>query len=110
MIHKTSSIEHRKRFVPTAVSRLLLASLLLTAHCSLLTAQQASSLLTAHGSLLTAQQVVDKMVETVNAGVIPDCRQVCLITYSDLLWQLALQPNTPLENPTSVDLNRALHL
>src|SRR5712691_5148613 len=57
MIHKTSSIEYRKRFVPTAVRRLL-----------------------------------------------------CLITYSDLLWQLALQPNTPLENPTSVDLNRALHL
>ncbi|HEY2973686.1 MAG TPA: hypothetical protein VGJ48_14325, partial [Pyrinomonadaceae bacterium] len=25
-------------------------------------------------------------------------------------WQLALQPNTPLDNPTSVDLNRALHL
>jgi hypothetical protein len=71
-------------------------------------------LLTAHGSLLTrtvrAQQVVDKMVETVNAGVIPDCRQICLVTYSDLLWQLALQPNTPLDSPTSVDLNRALRL
>jgi hypothetical protein len=50
------------------------------------------------------------MVATVNAGVLPECRQICLITYSDLLWQLALQPDTSLDNPTSVDLNRALHL
>ena len=56
------------------------------------------------------QQVIDKMVATVNAGVLPECRQVCLITYSDLLWQLALQPNTPLDNPSSTELNRALHL
>jgi hypothetical protein len=52
-----------------------------------------------------AQQVVDKMVATVNAGVKTD-----LITYSDLMWQLALQPNTPLDNPTSADLNRAMRL
>lgn len=52
-----------------------------------------------------AQEVVDKMVATVNGGVRTD-----LITYSDLLWQLALQPNTPLDNPTSQDLNRALRL
>src|SRR5688500_16302366 len=52
-----------------------------------------------------AQQVVDKMVATVNAGVRTE-----LITYSDLLWQLALQPNTVLDNPTSEDLNRALRL
>jgi hypothetical protein len=57
-----------------------------------------------------AQQVVDKMVATVNAGLLPECRQICLITYSDILWQLALQPNTPLANPTSEDLNHALHL
>jgi hypothetical protein len=56
------------------------------------------------------QTVIDKMVETVNAGVLPECRKICLITYSDLLWQLALQPNTPLDNPSSVELNRALHL
>ncbi|HEY0763868.1 MAG TPA: hypothetical protein VGD61_15950 [Pyrinomonadaceae bacterium] len=55
--------------------------------------------------LCTAQQVVDKMVATVNAGVKTD-----LITYSDLLWQLALQPNSQLDNPTSADLNRALRL
>src|SRR5215216_7112156 len=62
------------------------------------------------GSLLwasacSAQQVVDKMVATVNAGVRTD-----LITYSDLMWQLALQPNTVLDNPTSADLNHALRL
>jgi len=55
--------------------------------------------------LCAAQQVVDKMVATVNAGVKTD-----LITYSDLLWQLALQPHTVLDNPTSADLNRALRL
>src|SRR5687768_6007391 len=53
----------------------------------------------------SAQRIVDKMVATVNAGVRTD-----LITYSDLMWQLALQPNTPLDNPTSQDLNRALRL
>jgi hypothetical protein len=55
--------------------------------------------------LCAAQQVVDKMVATVNAGVRTD-----LITYSDLMWQLALQPNSVLDNPTSEDLNRALRL
>jgi hypothetical protein len=60
--------------------------------------------------LAFGQQVVDKMVATVNAGVLPECRQICLITYSDLLWQLALQPNTQLDNPSSADLNRALRL
>jgi len=54
-------------------------------------------------SVCSAQQVVDKMVATVNAGVRTD-----LITYSDLMWQLALQPRTVLDNPTSEDLNRAL--
>lgn len=49
------------------------------------------------------------MVATVNLSVQPDCRS-CLITYSDLLWQLALQPNTPLANPTSADLNKVLRL
>ncbi|HSE32266.1 MAG TPA: hypothetical protein VLA93_11890 [Pyrinomonadaceae bacterium] len=53
----------------------------------------------------SAQKVVDKMVATVNAGVKTD-----LITYSDLVWQLALQPDTPLDNPRSEDLNKALRL
>jgi hypothetical protein len=53
----------------------------------------------------SAQKVVDKMVATVNAGVKTD-----LITYSDLLWQLALQPQSQLDKPTSEDLNRVLRL
>ena len=56
-------------------------------------------------SLCAAQQVVDKMVATVNGGVRTE-----LITYSDLMWQLALQPDTPLDNPRSEQLNRALRL
>ena len=55
---------------------------------------------------IKAQTVVDKTVATVGDGVgVPE-----LITYSDLLWQLALQPNVPLTPPTSEDLNRALQL
>jgi hypothetical protein len=45
------------------------------------------------------------MVATVNAGVRTD-----LITYSDLLWQLALQPDTPIDSPRSEDLNNALKI
>jgi parvulin-like peptidyl-prolyl isomerase len=53
-----------------------------------------------------AQTIVDKTVATVGDGIgVPE-----LITYSDLLWQLALQPNTPLRPPSSEDLNRALQL
>ena len=70
-------------------------------------------LLTAHSSLLTtsaeAQQVVDKMVATVNAGTQSGC-DLCLITYSDLLWQLALQPKTSLASPSTDELNSALKL
>lgn len=58
------------------------------------------------GGQITAQTIVDKTVATVGDGVgTPE-----LITYSDLLWQLALQPNAPLDPPTSEDLNRALQL
>ncbi|MFL6209772.1 MAG: hypothetical protein ACJ74W_13025 [Pyrinomonadaceae bacterium] len=49
-----------------------------------------------------AQEVVDKMVVSINGRE--------LITYTDLLWQLALQPNTPLDNPRSEDLQRVLNL
>jgi len=62
-------------------------------------------LILALGSVCTAQQVVDKMVATVNGGVRTE-----LITYSDLMWQLALQPDTLLDNPSSEQLNRALRL
>ncbi len=53
-----------------------------------------------------AQQVVDKTVATIGDGAgDPE-----LITYSDLLWSLALQPGASLNPPTSEDLNRALQL
>jgi hypothetical protein len=51
-----------------------------------------------------SQEVVDKTIATISDGV----SKAELITYSDLLWQLALEPNTPLNPPTSDDLNRAL--
>ena len=51
------------------------------------------------------QVVVDKTVATVSDGVRTE-----LITYSDLRWQLALQPNVSLSPPSSEDLNRALRL
>ena len=47
-------------------------------------------------------EVVDRMVAIVNDAE--------LITYSDLLWQLALQPNVPIDNPRREDLRRALEL
>jgi hypothetical protein len=47
-------------------------------------------------------EVVDRMVAVVNDGE--------LITYSDLLWQLALQPNVPIDSPRREDLARALGL
>jgi hypothetical protein len=62
-------------------------------------------LVLALSSVCAAQEVVDRMVATVNAGARTE-----LITYSDLMWQLALQPNTQLDNPSSEGLNRALRL
>ncbi|HEX8179515.1 MAG TPA: hypothetical protein VF525_08225, partial [Pyrinomonadaceae bacterium] len=58
--------------------------------------------LLANAYCLRAQEVVDKMVASVNGRE--------LITYTDLLWQLALEPDTPLEQPRSEDLQRALNL
>src|SRR6476661_6248093 len=53
--------------------------------------------------LSTAQIVVDRTVATVNDGLRTE-----LITYSDALWQLALQPNVPLDPPRPDDLNAAV--
>ena len=54
----------------------------------------------------SAQVVVDKTVAAIGDNIgDPE-----LITYSDLLWTLALQPGVPLNPPTSEDLNRALQL
>ncbi len=52
-----------------------------------------------------AQEVVDKTVATVSDNVRTE-----LITYSDLMWQLALQPRTPLDSPGKDDLDQALRL
>jgi hypothetical protein len=63
-------------------------------------------LLTAHYSPLTAQTIPDKIVATVTNGsqATPD-----IITYSDLVWQLALEPGRPsLARPTSEELKEAL--
>ncbi len=56
-------------------------------------------------SVIHAQQIVDKTVATVSDGV-----QTELITYSDLVWQLALQPNMQINPPSSEDLNIALQI
>ena len=47
-------------------------------------------------------EVVDRMVAVVNGAE--------LITYSDLLWQLALQPGVPIDSPRREDLRRVLEL
>jgi hypothetical protein len=47
-------------------------------------------------------EVVDRMVAVINGRE--------LITYTDLLWQLALQPNVPLDSPRQEDLRGALIL
>ncbi|MEZ5346297.1 MAG: hypothetical protein R2681_12170 [Pyrinomonadaceae bacterium] len=52
-----------------------------------------------------AQEIVDKTVATVSDGVRTE-----LITYSDLLWQLAMIPNVPISPADSDDLNRALQV
>ena len=54
---------------------------------------------------LQAQDIVDKTV-----AVVRDSSRYELITYSDLFWQLALQPGVPLDPPRSEDLNQALQL
>jgi hypothetical protein len=50
----------------------------------------------------TGGEVVDRMVAVVNGSE--------LITYSDLLWQLALQPGMPIDSPRREDLRRTLDL
>ena len=65
-------------------------------------------LLLALATPVRTQTVTDKMVATVTNGsrATPD-----LITYSDLVWQLALEPGTQFsERPSSANLSRALRL
>lgn len=49
------------------------------------------------------QEIVDKTVATVSDG-----SKTQLITYSDILWQVALQPGVPLKPSRAEDLNQAL--
>lgn len=53
--------------------------------------------------LAATQEIVDKTVATVSDGT-----RTQLITYSDILWQLALQPGASLSPPRPEDLNQAL--
>lgn len=53
-----------------------------------------------------AQEIVDKTVAVITDGV----SEPELITYSDLLWQLALNPSVPLNPPTSDDLKKILQI
>ena len=52
-----------------------------------------------------SQTVTDKSVATVNAGVKTD-----VITLSDLVWQLALQPDSPVDGVSSQILNQTLQI
>ncbi|HEY2865558.1 MAG TPA: hypothetical protein VGJ02_00575 [Pyrinomonadaceae bacterium] len=54
-------------------------------------------------STAPAQKPVDRSVATISDGVRTE-----LITYSDLMWQLALQPGTSIDPPSKDDLQRAL--
>ena len=84
------------RVFPRARRRTALAA------CLLLLTYTLSPLPCSPSRAARAQEVVDRMVATINGRE--------LITYTDLLWQLALQPDTPLENPRPEDLRRALDL
>jgi hypothetical protein len=54
-------------------------------------------------SQVKAQDAVDRTLATVSTGGLPE-----LITYSDLMWQLALEPDAPLSNPDPVRLQKTL--
>lgn len=75
--------------IVVSIAALLIA--LLPVHCANGQTTQASGRV----------KVVDSMIATVNGS---------LITYSDLLWQLTLEPQTVLENPSPEELRRALEL
>jgi hypothetical protein len=90
--NQDSQLQESTGFLRTACRLLPAAFLLLAAHCLLLTE-------------VRAQVVVDKTVATVNNGSLatPD-----VITYSDVIWQLALERDVSLDKPSSKDLTHAL--
>lgn len=65
----------------------------------------AAGLIQAFAVRAEGQRIVDKIVATVSDGVRTE-----IITMSDLKWQLALQPNTPLSPMDSDNLNQAIQL
>src|SRR5947209_3127049 len=67
----------------------------------ILIAAAASAVMCAHAA--SAQQVVDKTV-----AVVREATRTELITYSDVMWELALTPGKPLDPPRSEDLNQVL--
>jgi len=92
-----------------SMKRILLSLLLVTLAAASSASAQPASAPTAGAPAASAPrqaapragaEVVDRMVAVVNGRE--------LITYSDLLWQLALQPDAPLDNPRPEDLRRAL--
>src|SRR6185369_1021090 len=60
-------------------------------------------LIAAVAHMAAAQTTVDKSIAVVNDGVRSE-----LITYSDLLWQLALEPRVSVDPPSSEDTNSGL--
>ncbi len=62
-----------------------------------------SMIVSAVSTQLAAQELVDKTVATVTDGTRSE-----LITYSDIMWQLALQPGVQIDPPKRDDLNAAL--
>ena len=52
---------------------------------------------------VSGQKVVDRSIASITDGLRTE-----IITYSDLMWQLALQPGTSIDPPSKDDLNRAL--
>ena len=108
VINKVSKVRGMKLRVMARVSALILIYLFASTSLPLFALSTGGAFTPSPSLRVTAspvQEVVDRMVATINAGVRTD-----LITYSDLVWQLALQPNTPLVSPNSQDLNRALRL
>src|SRR3954469_18436659 len=73
--------------------------------CDILFALSIAALIVCSHRVAISQTVTDKSVATVNAGV-----KAQLITLSDLVWQLALQPDSPVDGVSSQILNQTLQL
>lgn len=61
------------------------------------------SVILLQAAYLFGQDVVDKTV-----AVVSDARSRQVITYSDVMWQLALQPGVRLDPPSRTDMEQAL--